>query len=78
MGFISKKRKINMFHKKNIEREFALAIVEIFEEKLEESRITLPEIIKNKDKRMKDKIRNELVYEIEDFICKNKKALVKM
>lgn len=78
MGFISKKRKINMFHKKNIEREFALAIVEIFEEKLEESRTTLPEIIKNKDKRMKDKIRNELVYEIEDFVCKNKKVLVKM
>lgn len=77
MGFISKKRKIDMFHKRNVEREFASEIVEIFEEKLEELKINLPEIVKNKNRRMKDKIRNELVYEIKNFVCMNKNVLVK-
>ncbi|MCI8999686.1 MAG: hypothetical protein HFJ26_01815 [Clostridia bacterium] len=77
MGFISKKRKINIFHKRNIEREFALSIVEIFEEKLEELRVNLPEIVKNEDTKIKDKVRNELVYEIENFVCMNKSVLVK-
>lgn len=76
MGFISKIRKINIFNKKNIEREFASEIVEIFEEKLEELNVTLPGIIQDKDdkdSRIKNKIRNELISEIEDFVYINKK-----
>ena len=80
MGFISKKRKINMFHNRNIERQFASEIVEIFEEKLEELNITLPGIVKNEydeDKRIKSKVRNELISEIEDFVYLNKNTLAK-
>ena len=66
MGFISKKKKNNIFHKRNIEREFASEIVEIFEEKLEELDITLPNIKAN--------VRKELISEIEDFIYINKIA----
>lgn len=78
MGFISKKRKINIFHKGNIERQFASEIVEIFEEKLEELNITLPGIVKNdEDKRIKSKVRNELISEIEDFVYSNKNTLAK-
>lgn len=78
MGFISKKRKINIFHKENIERQFASEIVEIFEEKLEELNITLPGIVKNdEDKRIKSKVRNELISEIEDFVYSNKNTLAK-
>lgn len=80
MGFISKIRKINIFHKKNIEREFASEIVEIFEEKLEELNVTLPGIIQDKDdqdSRIKSRIRNELISEIEDFVYINKKVLAK-
>lgn len=69
MGFISKKKKNNIFHKRNIEREFASEIVEIFEEKLEELDISLPNIKAN--------IRKELISEIEDFICINKRVLSK-
>lgn len=80
MGFISKKRKFNMFHKRNIERQFASEIVEIFEEKLEELNVTLPGIVKNEydeDKRIKSKVRNELISEIEDFVYSNKNTLAK-
>ncbi|MBS6252682.1 MAG: hypothetical protein ACLSW4_02545 [Clostridia bacterium] len=69
MGFISKKKKNNIFHKRNIEREFASEIVEIFEEKLEELDITLPNIKAN--------VRKELISEIEDFIYINKRVLSK-
>lgn len=69
MGFISKKKKNNIFHKRNIEREFASEIVEIFEEKLEELDISLPNIKAN--------IRKELISEIEDFIYINKRVLSK-
>ena len=80
MGFISKKRKINMFHNRNIERQFASEIVEIFEEKLEELNVTVPGIVKNEsdeDKRIKSKVRNELISEIEDFVYSNKNTLAK-
>ena len=66
MGFISKKKKNNIFHKRNIEREFASEIVEIFEEELD---ITLPNIKAN--------VRKELISEIEDFIYINKRVLSK-
>lgn len=69
MGFISKKKKNNIFHKRNIEREFASEIVEIFEEKLEELDISLPNI--------KSNIRKKLISEIEDFIYINKRVLSK-
>ncbi len=69
MGFISKKKKNNIFHQRNIEREFASEIVEIFEEKLEELDISLPNI--------KSNIRKELISEIEDFIYINKRVLSK-
>lgn len=80
MGFISKIKEINIFNKKNIEREFASEIVEIFEEKLEELNVTLPGIVQNKDEkesRIKSKVRSELISEIEDFVYINKKALTK-
>lgn len=80
MGFISKIRKNNIFHKKNIEKEFASEIVEIFEEKLEELNVTLPGIIQDKDDqntRIKSRIKNELISEIEDFVYINKKVLAK-
>ena len=83
MGFISKK-KAKVIPSKNsetIEREFAIEIVEIFEEKLEELNVTLPGITKNSDdeeRRIKTTVRNELIAEIEDFIYSNKKTLVKI
>lgn len=69
MGFISKKKKNIIFHQRNIERKFASEIVEIFEEKLEELDISLPNI--------KSNIRKELISEIEDFIYINKRVLSK-
>ncbi len=77
MGCISKKVKSKIFHKGNIEREFASEIVEIFEEKLEELNVTLPAIINNDDgdKKIKCKVRNELIYEIENFVYANKSIL---
>ena len=63
MGFISN-RKRKVFYYKNIERQFASEIVEIFEEKLDELNVTLPGIAKNKDEqsaRIKSKTRNELM-----------------
>lgn len=79
MGFISKKKKvINDYN--YIDKDFASEIVEIFEEKLDELNITLPGIIvdnEDKEGRIKKKLRNELISEIEDFIYSNKKKLVK-
>lgn len=66
MGFISKKKKVNKFHKRNLEREFASQIFEILEEKLDELNVNLPREIKN-----------ELVSEIEEFIGINKRILSK-
>lgn len=66
MGFISKKKKVNKFHKRNLEREFASQIFEILEEKLDELNVNLPREIKN-----------ELVSEIEEFIVINKRILSK-
>lgn len=79
MGFISKKKRvINDYN--YIDKDFASEIVEIFEEKLDELNITLPGIIvdnEDKESRIKKKLRNELISEIEDFIYSNKKKLVK-
>lgn len=79
MGFISKKKKvINDYN--YIDKDFASEIVEIFEEKLDELNITLPGIIvdnEDKESRIKKKLRNELISEIEDFIYSNKKKLLK-
>ena len=84
MGFISKKKSkivIPSDENKNIERQYAKEIVEIFEEKLEELNVTLPGITKNsedEERRIKTTVRNELIAEIEDFIYSNKKTLVKI
>lgn len=80
MGFISNKRKNNVFHKRSTQKDFAEEIVEIFEEKLEELNITLPGITKNEedeDKRIKSEVRNELICEIEEFVSANKNVLLK-
>ena len=66
MGFISKKKEVNKFRKRNLEREFASQIFEILEEKLDELNVSLPREIKN-----------ELVSEIEEFISINKRILSK-
>jgi len=78
MGFISKRKKSSILNNISIEGEFASEIVEIFEEKLEELNVTLPGVIYNnddKDSRIKSKVKRELISEIEDFICANKKTL---
>lgn len=78
MGFISKRKKNNILSNTSIEREFASEIVEIFEEKLEELKVTLPGLIcdsKDRDARIKSKVKQELISEIEDFIYANKKTL---
>lgn len=78
MGFISKRKKNNILCNTSIEREFASEIVEIFEEKLEELNVTLPGLICNsedRDARIKSKVKQELISEIEDFIYANKKTL---
>lgn len=78
MGFISKRKKSNILNNISIEGEFASEIVEIFEEKLEELNVTLPGIIydnDDEDSRIKSKVRKELITEIEDFVCANKKTL---
>ena len=78
MGFISKRKKKDILSNTSIEREFALEIVEIFEEKLEELNVTLPGLIcdsEDRDARIKSKVKKELISEIEDFIYANKKIL---
>lgn len=69
MGFISKKKKVNKFHKRNLEREFASQIFEILEEKLDELNVNLPREIKNE--------LVSVVSEIEEFIVINKRILSK-
>lgn len=78
MGFISKKKK-KIFHNGNIEREFALEIVEIFEEKLEELNVTLPGIRDKEsyEQRITNKVKKDLICEIEDFVYANKETLAK-
>lgn len=79
MGFISKKKKI-IKNYNCLDKDFATEIVEIFEEKLDELNITLPGIVKKNDDedcRIKRKIKNDLISEIEDFINGNKRKLIK-
>ena len=79
MGFISKKKSkivIPSNENKNIERQYAMEIVEIFEEKLDELNVSLPGVTKNsedEERRIKTDLRNELVSEIDDFLCLNQK-----
>ena len=79
MGFISKKKSkivIPSDENKNIERQYAMEIVEIFEEKLDELNVSLPGVTKNsedEERRIKTDLRNELVSEIDDFLCLNQK-----
>lgn len=82
MGFISKKKSkivIPSDENKNIERQYAMEIVEIFEEKLDELNVSLPGVTKNsedEERRIKTDLKNELVSEIEDFLCLNQKVYV--
>ena len=82
MGFISKKKSkivIPSDENKNIERQYAKEIVEIFEEKLDELNVSLPGVTKNsedEERRIKTDLKNELVSEIEDFLCLNQKVYV--
>lgn len=84
MGIISNKKRKNVVSSNNnetIERQFASEIVGIFEEKLDELDVTLPEITRNskdEERRIKTTLRNDLIAEIEDFIYSNKKTLVKI
>ena len=79
MGFISKKKSkivIPSDENKNIERQYAKEIVEIFEEKLDELNVSLPGVTKNsedEERRIKTDLRNELVSEIDDYLCLNQK-----
>ena len=81
MGFISKKKSkivIPSDENKNIERQYAKEIVEIFEEKLDELNVSLPGVTKNsedEERRIKTDLRNELVSEIDDFLCLNQKNI---
>ena len=75
---ISNKEKIPI-NNTSIYNEFASEIVEIFEEKLEELNITLTTKSKeteNKDSRVSNELRKELVYKIEEFIYSNKNKLI--
>lgn len=79
MGFISKKIK-SIFKKKSIDKEISSEIVEIFEEKLNDLNVTLLGITENEDDnniKIKNKVKNELICEIEDFISANKSKLLK-
>lgn len=79
MGFISKKRK-SIFKNKCIDKEFALEIVEIFEEKLSDLNVALPGITENEDDnntKIKSKVKKELICEIEEFVSANKSKLLK-
>lgn len=79
MGFISKKRK-SIFKKNCKDKEFASEIVEIFEEKLSDFNVTLPGITEQEEDnnlRIRSKVKNDLICEIEDFISANKSKLLK-
>lgn len=74
MKFISRKSKLR---RKCTDKEFAMEIVEIFEEKLEDGARILCNISDNSTETIiKDKVKQELIYEIEEFITGNKKKLV--
>ena len=67
--------------KKNLKREeeFASQVVEILEEKLEEMYVNVPTEILDVNEtsvKLRADLRQELVYEIVDFISANKKVLV--
>ncbi len=75
---ISNKKKIPI-NNTSIYNEFASEIVEIFEEKLEELNITITTKSKeteNKDSKIINELRKELVYKIEEFIYSNKNKLI--
>ena len=79
MGFISKKRN-SIFKKKCKDKEFASEIVEIFEEKLSDFNVTLPGITEQEEDnnlKIRSKVKNDLICEIEDFISANKSKLLK-
>lgn len=79
MGFISKKRK-SIFQNKRIDKEFALEIVEIFEEKLSDLNVALPGITENEydnNTKIKSRVKKELICEIEEFVSANKNKLLK-
>ena len=79
MGFISKKRK-SIFKNKCKDKEFASEIVEIFEEKLSDFNVTLPGITEQEEDnnlKIRSKVKNDLICEIEDFISVNKSKLLK-
>lgn len=79
MGFISKKRKL-IFKNKCKDKEFASEIVEIFEEKLSDFNVTLPGITEHEEDnnlKIRSKVKNDLICEIEDFISANKSKLLK-
>ena len=79
MGFISKKRK-SIFKNKCKDKEFASEIVEIFEEKLSDFNVTLPGITEQEEDnnlKIRSKVKNDLICEIEDFISANKSKLLK-
>lgn len=78
MGFISKKRK-SIFKNKCKDKEFASEIVEIFEEKLSDFNVTLPGITEQEEDnnlKIRSKVKNDLICEIEDFISANKSKLL--
>lgn len=80
MGFISKKEKSSIDTTSSIDKDLVSEIVEIFEEKLNELDVTLPEVATNeqdKNVRINSKVRNELIYEIEELIYSNKNKLMK-
>ena len=80
MGFISKKEKSSIDTTASIDKDLVSEIVEIFEEKLNELDVTLPEVATNeqdKNIRINSKVRNELIYEIEELIYSNKNKLMK-
>lgn len=77
MGFISNKKEKSITN--SIDKDFASEIVEIFEDKLKELNVTLPGMVideHDEDVRIKTKVRNELIYEIENLIYSNKSKLV--
>ena len=79
MGFISKKRK-SILKKKCMDKEFASEIVEIFEDKLSDFNVTLPGITEHEEDnnlKIRSKVKNDLICEIEDFISANKSKLSK-
>lgn len=65
--------------KKKNDSQFALEIVEILEEKIENMNIKLPQNLLDRSEeqvRFRKDIRNELVYEISDLISINKRNLI--